>query len=128
MAWERSFNASLGRTAALLLGDWRRLIEHATQLPELVQEAKARGDVPALHFLSTFAWQMRARAAVAMVAVDGGGQRRYLREAVRSAGQIERRRWRWARGVALLIRASVASVTQERQATSGVWSSRARSA
>jgi hypothetical protein len=50
MAWERGYNDSMVTTAALLRGEWDRLVRQARQLPQLVDEARRRGDVHTLHF------------------------------------------------------------------------------
>ena len=50
MAWEQANNDSMVTTAALLCGEWERLVQQATHLPQLVDEARRRGDIHTLHF------------------------------------------------------------------------------
>lgn len=66
-----------------------------------------------IEYLAIVVLDVRARAAVSAAANDR--QEHHLREAVRCARKLARKHSRWAKAVAVLIRACVASVRRQRQ-------------
>lgn len=194
VAWERGANTRVAIAAALHLGEWSKLSDFAEHLASRLQEAKARGDIHAVHsmfagvhvcflterpwlarelvreavaalptsgffvthfsaiqaqvdlalyngevelawtlvdsqwrrltesgflrvqYIAAMAFHFRARAALAAAAIARDDPRVHLREALHCAHKLERERTRWADVLALVVRASVASVEGDRQA------------
>jgi eukaryotic-like serine/threonine-protein kinase len=53
VAWERGTNTRVAIAAALHLGEWRKLSDLADHLTSRLQDAKARGDLHAVHSMFT---------------------------------------------------------------------------
>jgi len=69
-----------------------------------------------VQYLAIMAFHFRARAALAAAAVAQDDPRTLLREALRCAGRLEHEGARWGVILALLVRASAASLEGDRQA------------
>jgi hypothetical protein len=50
-AWERGTNTGLALAAAILLGQWSKVLDHTQRLPNLMEQARARGDIFTIHHL-----------------------------------------------------------------------------